>query len=94
MDAVIIDSGGANLASLQFAFERLGAKTRVSADAAESGPDARRTNSHRADLPIPVVRHTMRSSLKPSAIPDRPEALTRKLTALTASRLWQASSVG
>jgi glutamine amidotransferase len=35
VDAVIIDSGGANLASLQFAFERLGAETRVSADAAE-----------------------------------------------------------
>ena len=35
MDAVIIDSGGANLASLQFAFERLGAKTQVSADASE-----------------------------------------------------------
>ena len=35
MDAVIIDSGGANLASLQFAFERLGAKTHVSANAAE-----------------------------------------------------------
>ena len=35
MDAVIIDSGGANLASLQFAFERLGAKTRVTADAHE-----------------------------------------------------------
>lgn len=35
MDAVIIDSGGANLASLQFAFERLGAKTRVTADADE-----------------------------------------------------------
>ena len=33
MDAVIIDSGGANLASLQFAFERLGANTRVSSDA-------------------------------------------------------------
>jgi glutamine amidotransferase len=35
VDAVIIDSGGANLASLQFAFERLGAKTQVSADADE-----------------------------------------------------------
>ena len=35
MDAVIIDSGGANLASLQFAFERLGAQTHVTADAAE-----------------------------------------------------------
>jgi imidazole glycerol-phosphate synthase subunit HisH len=35
MDAVIIDSGGANLASLQFAFERLGARTHVTANAAE-----------------------------------------------------------
>ena len=35
MDAVIIDSGGANLASLQFAFERLGAQTHVSSNAAE-----------------------------------------------------------
>jgi imidazole glycerol-phosphate synthase subunit HisH len=35
VDAVIIDSGGANLASLRFAFERLGAETRVTADAAE-----------------------------------------------------------
>ena len=33
MEAVIIDSGGANLASLQFAFERLGARARVSSDA-------------------------------------------------------------
>jgi glutamine amidotransferase len=33
-DTVIIDSGGANLASLQFAFERLGATTRVTNDAA------------------------------------------------------------
>lgn len=33
MEAVIIDSGGANLASLQFAFERLGARTQVSSDA-------------------------------------------------------------
>jgi glutamine amidotransferase len=33
MEAVIIDSGGANLASLQFAFERLGARTQVSNDA-------------------------------------------------------------
>ncbi|MGC8522093.1 MAG: imidazole glycerol phosphate synthase subunit HisH [Steroidobacteraceae bacterium] len=32
---VIIDSGGANLASLQFAFERLGAEARVSAEAEE-----------------------------------------------------------
>jgi imidazole glycerol-phosphate synthase subunit HisH len=32
VETVIIDSGGANLASLQFAFERLGARTRVSAD--------------------------------------------------------------
>jgi glutamine amidotransferase len=33
IDAVIIDSGGANLASLQFAFERLGARAHVSSDA-------------------------------------------------------------
>jgi glutamine amidotransferase len=33
MDTVIIDSGGANLASLQFAFERLGARTQVTNDA-------------------------------------------------------------
>jgi glutamine amidotransferase len=32
-ETVIIDSGGANLASLQFAFERLGARTHVSNDA-------------------------------------------------------------
>jgi len=35
VETVIIDSGGANLASLQFAFERLGARTRVSTDRAE-----------------------------------------------------------
>lgn len=34
-ETVIIDSGGANLASLQFAFERLGARTHVSAQADE-----------------------------------------------------------
>ena len=33
LDTVIIDSGGANLASLEFAFERLGAKTYVTTDA-------------------------------------------------------------
>jgi len=32
MEAVIIDSGGANLASLQYAFERLGAHTHVTSD--------------------------------------------------------------
>ena len=32
VDAVIIDSGGANLASLQFAFERLQARTAISSD--------------------------------------------------------------
>jgi glutamine amidotransferase len=41
VDTVIIDSGGANLASLQFAFERLGAKTRVSAEADEITSAAR-----------------------------------------------------
>lgn len=41
MEAVIIDSGGANLASLQFAFERLGARTRVTSDAREIASAAR-----------------------------------------------------
>jgi len=40
-DTVIIDSGGANLASLQFAFERLGARAQVTADAAEIKAAAR-----------------------------------------------------
>jgi glutamine amidotransferase len=34
-DVLIVDSGGANLASLQFALERLGARTRVSNNAAD-----------------------------------------------------------
>ncbi len=34
-EVTIIDSGGANLASLQFALERLGARARVSSDPAE-----------------------------------------------------------
>jgi glutamine amidotransferase len=41
VDAAIIDSGGANLASLQFAFERLGARTRVTANPAEIRSAAR-----------------------------------------------------
>jgi imidazole glycerol-phosphate synthase subunit HisH len=41
VDTVIIDSGGANLASLQFAFERLGACTHVTTDAKEITAAAR-----------------------------------------------------
>ena len=41
MEAVIIDSGGANLASLQFALERLGARAVVSCDAREIAAAAR-----------------------------------------------------
>lgn len=41
MEAVIIDSGGANLASLQFALERLGARTAVSSDVREIAAAAR-----------------------------------------------------
>lgn len=41
MDTVIIDSGGANLASLRFAFERLGEQTHVTANAAEIKSAAR-----------------------------------------------------
>jgi imidazole glycerol-phosphate synthase subunit HisH len=40
-DVVIIDSGGANLASLQFAIERLGARARVSSDVEEIAAAAR-----------------------------------------------------
>jgi glutamine amidotransferase len=40
-DTVIIDSGGANLASLQFAFERLGARTHVTTSASEITSAAR-----------------------------------------------------
>ena len=35
MDVVLIDAGGANIGSVRYAFERLGASTRFSADAAE-----------------------------------------------------------
>ncbi len=41
MDTVIIDSGGANLASLQFAFERLGSQAHVTADPARIRSAAR-----------------------------------------------------
>lgn len=41
MDTVIIDSGGANLASLQFALERLGVRACVSSDAREIAAAAR-----------------------------------------------------
>jgi imidazole glycerol-phosphate synthase subunit HisH len=40
-DVVIIDSGGANLASLQYALERLGARSRVSSDIEEIAEAAR-----------------------------------------------------
>ena len=40
-EAVIIDSGGANLASLQFALERLGARATVTSDAREIAAAAR-----------------------------------------------------
>ena len=41
MEVLIIDSGGANLASLQFALERLGARAAVSSDAREIAAAAR-----------------------------------------------------
>jgi imidazole glycerol-phosphate synthase subunit HisH len=41
MQTLIIDSGGANLASLKFAFERLGARAHVSGDAREIASAAR-----------------------------------------------------
>ncbi len=44
-ETVIVDSGGANLASLTYAFDRLGARTLVSADAATIA------SAHRVVLP-------------------------------------------
>jgi imidazole glycerol-phosphate synthase subunit HisH len=41
MEAVIVDSGGANLASLRYALERLGARSHVSRDAATIASAAR-----------------------------------------------------
>jgi len=41
MEATIVDSGGANLASLQFAFERLGARTQVTANPRQIASAAR-----------------------------------------------------
>ena len=41
MEAVIVDSGGANLASLRYALERLGARAHVSRDAATIASAAR-----------------------------------------------------
>ncbi|MGH8179758.1 MAG: imidazole glycerol phosphate synthase subunit HisH [Steroidobacteraceae bacterium] len=41
MEVLIIDSGGANLASLQFALERLGARANVTSDAREIAAAAR-----------------------------------------------------
>ncbi|MHB8814817.1 MAG: imidazole glycerol phosphate synthase subunit HisH [Steroidobacteraceae bacterium] len=70
MEAVIIDSGGANLASLQFALERLGARASVTSDAREisaaarvllpgvgSAPDAmRRLRRSRVAQLLPTLR--------------------------------------
>ena len=71
MDAVIIDSGGANLASLQFAFERLGAKTYVSADAAEI------TSAPRVILPgVGSAADAMRR-LRKSGVADLMPSLTQ-----------------
>jgi glutamine amidotransferase len=71
MEAVIIDSGGANLASLQFAFERLGARTRVSAD-----PD-QIASAARVVLPgVGSASDAMRR-LRKSGIADLLPSLTR-----------------
>jgi imidazole glycerol-phosphate synthase subunit HisH len=71
MDAVIIDSGGANLASLQFAFERLGARTHVTANAAEI------TSASRIVLPGVGSAATAMSRLHQSGIADLLPSLTQ-----------------
>jgi glutamine amidotransferase len=71
VDAVIIDSGGANLASLQFAFERLGAKTQVSADPAQI------TSAERVILPgVGSAADAMRR-LRKSGVADLLPTLTQ-----------------
>jgi glutamine amidotransferase len=71
VDAVIIDSGGANLASLQFAFERLGAKTRVSTDPAEI------TSAARVILPGVGSAADAMSRLRKSGVADLLPSLTQ-----------------
>ena len=71
MDAVIIDSGGANLASLQFAFERLGAKTRVTADPAEI------TSAARVILPGVGSAADAMSRLRKNGVADLLPSLTQ-----------------
>jgi imidazole glycerol-phosphate synthase subunit HisH len=71
VDAVIIDSGGANLASLQFAFERLGAKTHVSADPAEI------TSASRVILPGVGSAADAMSRLRKSGVADLLPSLTQ-----------------
>jgi glutamine amidotransferase len=71
VDAVIIDSGGANLASLQFAFERLGAKTRVTADPAEI------TSAARVILPGVGSAADAMSRLRKNGVADLLPSLTQ-----------------
>jgi imidazole glycerol-phosphate synthase subunit HisH len=71
VDAVIIDSGGANLASLQFAFERLGAKTHVTADPAEI------TSASRVILPGVGSAADAMSRLRKSGVAELLPSLTQ-----------------
>lgn len=71
MDAVIIDSGGANLASLQFALERLGAKTHVTADPAQI------TSAARVILPGVGSAADAMSRLRKSGVADLLPSLTQ-----------------
>jgi imidazole glycerol-phosphate synthase subunit HisH len=70
MEAVIVDSGGANLASLRYALERLGARTQVSADA--------RTIASAARVVLPGVGAAAHAMQRLKAA-----GLTRVLRALT-----------
>jgi hypothetical protein len=62
IDVAIIDSGGANLASLQYALERLGARSLVSSDAAVIASRAARAAAGRrrgGRRHAPAARHAV-----------------------------------
>ncbi len=90
MDAVIIDSGGANLASLQFAFERLGANTHVTAD------PARVRSAPRVILPGVGSAADAMSRLRASGVADLLPTLTQPVLGICLGMqlLFQRSEEG
>ena len=89
-DVVIIDSGGANLASLQFALQRLGASSQVSSDAAAVG------SARRVLLPgVGAASDAMRR-LRESGLTDTLSTLTQPLLGICLGMqlLYQHSEEG